>query len=288
MRRTDLKSQVDFKVLAILILIAALGYGAYAYFNLRDERTKLQGELAQSQDQLQKANEENTRLNNELQAEQAKIRTLVEEVSKISGTVGILEKLQKTDPELLQKYSKVYFLNENYVPSELAAIPSNYLFGSGETEEIHARVWPHLERMLRAASSAGLDLKVLSSYRSFGEQSSLKAGYKVTYGSGANKFSADQGYSEHQLGTTVDFTTSNIGSGLNGFEKTAEYEWLVQNASKYGFTLSYPEGNSYYIFEPWHWRFVGLNLADYLFTAKKFFYDLDQREIDQYLVNIFD
>jgi D-alanyl-D-alanine carboxypeptidase len=111
----------------------------------------------------------------------------------------------------------------------------------------------------------------------------------VTYGSGANAFSADQGYSEHQLGTTFDFTTEGIGGGLvTSFENTPAFAWLKDNAHKYGFTLSYPKDNAYYVYEPWHWRFVGEDLAEDLHEAGKTFYDWDQREIDKYLIKIFD
>ncbi len=98
----------------------------------------------------------------------------------------------------------------------------------------------------------------------------------------------DQGYSEHQLGTTVDFTTSDIGTSFSGFEQTQAYQWLLDNAYKYGFTLSYPQGNTYYQFEPWHWRFVGKDLAERLHEEGISFYDLSQREINQYLVFLFD
>ncbi|MEK7495870.1 MAG: D-alanyl-D-alanine carboxypeptidase family protein, partial [Patescibacteria group bacterium] len=64
--------------------------------------------------------------------------------------------------------------------------------------------------------------------------------------------------------------------------------WLTENAYKYGFILSYPKQNTYYRFEPWHWRFVGVALATKLHDGNKYFYDLSQREIDQYLVSIFD
>ena len=84
------------------------------------------------------------------------------------------------------------------------------------------------------------------------------------YGSGANSFSADQGYSEHQLGTTVDFSTSSLGGSLNGFDQTEAYEWLDKNAHRFGFILSYSKDNAYYIYEPWHWRFVGKDLALYI------------------------
>ena len=212
-----------------------------------------------------------------------------EKVGEISGTVDTLSKLSKTDPELLQKYSKVYFLNEHYVPERLTEIPNEYLYSDNAPGQIHTQVWPHLKELLDEAKTGSLALYVKSAYRSFGEQKSIKSSYKVTYGVGtANQFSADQGYSEHQLGTTVDFITTGLGGEPEGFEKTAPYLWLLNNASKYGFSLSYYQGNPYYIFEPWHWRYVGVELATFLQQENKHFYDLEQREIDEYLVNIFD
>jgi len=55
------------------------------------------------------------------------------------------------------------------------------------------------------------------------------------------------------------------------FNKTKAYQWLLNNAYKYGFILSYPENNEYYIYEPWHWRFVGIKLATKLHNENKFF-----------------
>ena len=110
----------------------------------------------------------------------------------------------------------------------------------------------------------------------------------MSYGSGANSFSADQGYSEHQLGTAIDFTTLELGSDFSSFEKTDAYKWLLDNAYEYGFILSYPKDNTYYQFEPWHWRFVGKSLANTLHQENKNFYDVDQRTIDSYLISIFD
>ncbi len=213
---------------------------------------------------------------------------LQEQMTALAGELGILNKLSKTDRELLQKYSKVYFLNENYVPGSLATITPEYLFAKDKPLQIHTNVALHLTQLLDTASSTGNPLLVTSAYRSFGTQAQLKSTYVVTYGSGANKFSAEQGYSEHQLGTTVDLTTLKVGVPSIKFEGTLGYVWLTQNAYRYGFIMSYPKQNTYYQFEPWHWRFVGVALATELHNEGKYFYDLDQREIDTYLVNIFD
>lgn len=227
-------------------------------------------------------------LTDNLRDEKNRNEAFVDQISEIAGTVGVLDKLSKTDKELLQKYSKVYFLNEHYVPEGLSEIQNEWKYNESRTFYLHSKVMPYFEEMLEAAKEDGIDLWVVSAYRSFDEQAALKGAYTVTYGSGANTFSADQGYSEHQLGTTVDFTTSGIGGGLAGFGDTAAYQWLLENAYRYGFILSYPENNTYYVYEPWHWRFVGVELAKDLHRKDDSFYDWDQRTIDEYLVNIFD
>lgn len=211
------------------------------------------------------------------------------EVGDFTDTITTLQKLSKTDPELLAKYSKVFFLNENYAPARFIEIPNEYKYTESKILKVHEQVWPFLKKMLDRASGFDIKIYVHSSYRSFNEQEALKTQYKVTYGAGsANQFSADQGYSEHQLGTTVDLITTGLNGDLIGFEKTKAYSWLSENAYKYGFILSYPKDNKFYIYEPWHWRFVGVKLANYLHKNNINFYDMEQRDIDEYLVSLFD
>ena len=211
-----------------------------------------------------------------------------DQIRKLSGTLGTLDKLAKTDKELLAKYSKVYFLNENYYPERLKQIDDKYVLKGKGDQYFHAKVIDHLYDMLKAAKRDGVDLKIVSAYRSFDEQSDLKGRYVQIYGEGANTFSADQGYSEHQLGTTVDLTTTEVGGTYESFKDTEAYKWLQKNAYKYGFILSYPEDNEFYVFEPWHWRYVGTDLARYLHRHDKTFYEMDQRKINEYLVDFFD
>jgi len=227
------------------------------------------------------------KINNEIAVSQNKLNQM-NQFDEVANAVGALSKLSKTDPELLKKYSKVYFLNEHYVPISLSKIEPIFLSNKSVNYEIHSNVLPYLEDLIEASERDKVSLFVLSAYRSFDIQTTLKENYKITYGSGANKFSADQGYSEHQLGTAIDFTTGKLDDALEGFDKTPEYQWLLDNAYKYGFVLSYPAGNTYYKFEPWHWRFVGVALATKLYDDKINFYNMDQRLIDNYLANIFD
>ncbi len=217
-----------------------------------------------------------------------KIGSYEQQVGSITGTVDTLQKLSKTDKQLLQKYSKVFFLNEYYAPARLEEVTSDYKYSDTKVVKIQADTWPYLKHLIDDARVNGVTIFVESGYRSFSEQQALKSKYKVVYGAGtANQFSADQGYSEHQLGTAVDFITVGLGGELDGFDKTTAYNWLLANAYKYGFILSYPKDNKFYVFEPWHWRFVGVKLATDLHNQGKNFYDLDQRNIDEYLVSVF-
>lgn len=282
-----------FPIIGFVMLGVCIALAGYLYLdisNLKKENIALQNALENAENTISEITQKNSSLNNKLVQKQVEVDSLGNQVGEIASTVGTLKKLSETDKELLQKYSKVYFLNENYVPSSLGVIDKKYIYQLKDKDlELHTNVLPYISRMLDVASTSGMKLEVISAYRSFGEQAGLKSAYKVTYGSGsANQFSADQGYSEHQLGTTVDFTTPKIGDTFSGFSKTPEYDWLLAHAHEYGFIISYPKDNGYYQFEPWHWRFVGIKLATMLHNEKKNFYDLDQREIDKYLITIFD
>ena len=244
-----------------------------------DQFNELKGVSATSTEAL---NNLYVTLSNVIQEESLKSKNLEEKVTS-------LDKLSKSDPQMLKKYSKVYFLNENYTPAKVEAIPTDYTLNKKNEYKIHADVLPFLQMMIDDARKEGLSLLVISAYRSFQTQASLKAQNKVTYGANtANRFVAEQGFSEHQLGTTVDFTILEISDTSVKFDTTKEYEWLQKNAHRYGFILSYPKGNAYYAYEPWHWRFVGKSLATQLYQDNINFYNLDQRSIDGYLLQIFD
>ncbi len=270
-----------------ILIVLGLGFGGYSYYTLSKENTALKASLDQSAADLAAEQKQKDDLVSTLQKAADQNKSFATQLDQVTATANQLKWLSFLDPQLMQKYSKVYFLNENYTPKELSPIDSKFLFNVSRPLEIHDRVLPFLQKMLQQAVTDGVNILVDSAYRSFSTQATLKSSYRVTYGSGANSFSADQGYSEHQLGTALDFTTPTIGGGLTGFEKTAAYTWMKDNAYKFGFILSYPQNNKYYIYEPWHWRFVGIELATKLHTDNKNFYDLDQREINTYLGNMF-
>ncbi len=297
------------QILVGIILGVSLGANLYLYLTLQDmqtaqaaERVSFQEQLSLLSSQLTTANatiadlrrdvtnleEDKDDLRDELRDERERNEAFEGQIRDIAGTVGDLDKLSKTDEELLQKYSKAYFLNENFVPSDLREIDDAYVQDDREPEYFHGDAMKFLEDLMDEAEDDNIDITIISAYRSFEEQNSLKGQFTQVYGEGANAFSADQGFSEHQLGTTVDFGTSNITSAQLTFADTEAYAWLLRNAHRYGFVLSYPEDNGFYVFEPWHWRFVGKDLARDLDRADAHFYDWEQRRIDEYLLNIFD
>lgn len=283
------KNTTTLSVALGIVAVVGLGF-LFVHLNaLQGDLSDLTLRYNQLSTQCAAKDEEVRTLSEALYSEQEKNVNLENQLDDVEDDLNDLEKLSRIDQELLQKYSKVYFLNEHYSPSSFSEIDEDLRYPEDKALTIHKRVSPFLENLLRKAKDSKIDLRVASAYRSFGEQSTLKSSYSVTYGSGtANRFSADQGYSEHQLGTTVDFTTVATQGALDGFDSTPAYAWLLANAYKYGFVLSYPENNAYYVFEPWHWRFVGKDLAEYLHKKKMGFYDMDQRDIDKYLIKIFD
>jgi LAS superfamily LD-carboxypeptidase LdcB len=282
-----------------IISLSGLAYASFFSYSTHTTLQKTKTEFTSStqsfearivdlENQLTSAKLENESISQFLSEEQKKIVALERLKRRNEQKIDTLEKLTTIDPELLKKYSKVFFLSENYTPPSTLPIDEEYKIKPDKDLEILEDVYPFLHNLLEDAHEDGIDLRVISAYRSFETQMQLKSTYVTTYGSGANQFSADQGYSEHQLGTTVDFGTPEVPGAYNSFENTTAFTWLIDNAHKYGFILSYPKGNAYYQYEPWHWRFVGQDLARDLKKEGKDFYEMDQREIDEYLIDIFE
>lgn len=299
--KTPLPERIFLIAVMAFLAAGAAGYAGYRHFKLDELRVLMESQnagleqtlklakenLLRTQEELVSAEEGKTALAESLASEEGKNKVFESQIREISATVNTLQKLSETDPELLKKYSKIYFLSENYSPAQLSAVDPKYLYNKNKSQLFLSGALPYLVAMLESARRDGVTLEVMSAYRSFYEQASVKYGYKVTYGGGANQFSADQGYSEHQLGTAVDFTTPEVGDAFSKFEGSGAYGWLKLNAHKFGFALSYPKDNAYYQFEPWHWRFVGIALTTKLHGSGEYFYNLSQREIDGYLALFF-
>ena len=120
----------------------------------------------------------------------------------------------------------------------------------------------------------GLILSVTSGFRRFEVQESILKATKAWKGDEAYKSVALPGHSEHQLGVAVDLSgkSVNYASTVYTFGNVPEGKWLVENSYKYGFILSYPKGKESitgYIYEPWHFRYVGVSFAKEIFDSEK-------------------
>src|SRR3989339_1813404 len=150
------KSQKYITLVVLILAISGLSGGSYLYYQtaegIKQNTADLEIKILEMDSTIVKLENKNNTLTYALQKEQEKNGIFETQIGEISGTVGKLDKLSKTDKELLQKYSKVYFLNEHYVPDSLATITPEFL-ANHEAQKIHAKVWPFLEKLLLEASS---------------------------------------------------------------------------------------------------------------------------------------
>lgn len=141
--------------------------------------------------------------------------------------------------------------------NELESVPTSM----NRTETLQKDAATAFNKMRSDAASQGIDLNVLSGYRSVSVQQQLWDAQVAKLGSEikAAQISAPPGYSEHQTGYAFDVGTNDPSSNLDqSFKSTAAYGWLNKNAGQYGFTQSYTgqqgQGAGE---EPWHWRYEG-------------------------------
>ena len=156
--------------------------------------------------------------------------------------------------------NKFNYLDSSYIPNNLELLDNSYA-KSGIYLVKEAK--DNIERLISDAKEDGMNIRVISAYRSYTYQENLYNNYVKNDGvENADTYSARPGYSEHQTGLVVDVTKAY--DNFNNFENTDEYNWMLENASNYGFILRYPkdkENITTYSFEAWHYRYVGVELA---------------------------
>jgi len=168
--------------------------------------------------------------------------------------------------DLLAVVDKEYSLYSTYAPSDLVYLSDYGISATYSGMQIRSIVIENLKKMVEDAAVFGHQLKALSAYRSYAMQVSTYNYWVSAVGQvQADRASARPAHSEHQLGTTIDFTSSDVGYKLSGnFGYTPSGKWLAENVHTYGFVLSYPEGSESvtgYKYEPWHFRYVGIEQA---------------------------
>ena len=174
---------------------------------------------------------------------------------------------------LLVLVDKRHLLPEGYTPQNLVRMDTGRAYMINRRDlSLTKTAERALQEMALAAQRDGITLVVSSSYRSYTYQKNLFDRYVRESGEKeAERFSARAGTSQHQLGTVVDF-----GSISDEFAQTRAGKWILQNASKYGWSLSFPKGYEAitgYVWESWHYRYIG---AEACALQQKWFDDIQQ------------
>lgn len=188
--------------------------------------------------------------------------TNVVAIINVNGDYEHYTNVQEADlnKDLLVLVNKYNYLSKNYKPDDLEEVINWYAFGENT---IKAEVYDQFIDMYNDAKEENLTLIITSGFRDYELQNELYVLYQDKYGKEeADQIAARPGFSEHQTGLCLDIVTYDVE--MEEFEETKEFEWLQENAYKYGFILRYPKGKELitgYNYESWHYRYVGIDIA---------------------------
>ncbi len=160
-------------------------------------------------------------------------------------------------------------------------IDSEHGLPPGYDPGINVQAASAIAELQEAADEQGITIEVFSGYRSYTYQAEVYERQNAVPETEVDLYSAPPGHSEHQLGTAFDVVWPGVVMGASDPRNDLLYAWLEQNAHRFGFVLSYPykRGDAWpysnrfiplvtaYIYEPWHLRFVGVELATSIFSA---------------------
>ena len=178
--------------------------------------------------------------------------------------------LAKNIDKITMLVNKYHYVEEDYIPKNLITV-NNFL--------INKEAYENFINMKNDILKEGMNIRIISAYRSFSYQDNLYNNYlKKDSKDIVDTYSARPGYSEHHTGLAIDIDNGKID--FNKFYLTKEFLWMDNNAHKYGFILRYPKDKEYitgYSYEPWHYRYVGREIATYIkkhnSTYEEYYYE---------------
>ncbi|MEG1583975.1 MAG: M15 family metallopeptidase, partial [Anaerovorax sp.] len=161
----------------------------------------------------------------------------------------------------------------NYRPEDLAPIKYYAEDRTPGARFMRQEAAEHFHGMVEAAEKNGISVVMTTAYRDYDFQKTLYDNYVSNEGQAeADKFSAKPGQSEHQTGLAVDVTSASVGYALTyEFGQSQEGKWLAEHAHEFGFILRFPEDKreiTGYNYEPWHFRYVGQDIAREIYKEK--------------------
>ena len=179
-----------------------------------------------------------------------------------------LDKDWYQDPNIIEKFSTTMLVNKFNKLKEGFEVPNivsiSKEFSDGETY-LSKEAADAFENMARDAKKEGYDIWANSAYRDYEKQQKLWDYYLKQYGKKYNeKYVARPGFSEHETGLAVDIKSLHNSV----FKNSKEYKWVLNNGYKYGFIHRYPSTKidiTGVSTESWHFRYVGVDIATYIY-----------------------
>lgn len=169
--------------------------------------------------------------------------------------------------------NKQHSLKPDYEPEDLVSVTVPTLSERPEPNKLRQEAATALKKMFSEALTANIKLYALSGYRSYETQLKLFNNYSKREGEeAANRYSARAGQSEHQTGLAMDVTSKSVDFQLHEmFGETKEGIWVKNNAHTFGFIIRYPKNKEEitgYIYEPWHLRYLGVDVATAVYISE--------------------
>lgn len=194
--------------------------------------------------------------------------TIETEVDPIVDKIDIIN--DESETVLVNKFNS---LSEDYIPSDLVTVSVPTILENPEVNQLREVADHALTSMFATAEEENLFLFARSGFRSYNTQVHLFNGYAEKHGEeAANTYSAKPGFSEHQTGLVMDVTSESVQFQLTEqFGDTPEGKWIAEHAHQFGFIIRYPQGKediTGYIYEPWHLRYVGKDVATAIYESK--------------------
>lgn len=177
------------------------------------------------------------------------------------------EDLIKTDvskgKEML--VNKYHSLDESYENKNIVKASLFYAFSD---QKLDSEAYDAFKSMANDAKEKGHIILILSSYRTYEKQKELWDSRKNSGGTKkADQYAARAGSSEHETGYAID--VADYHDENDNFGATDSFKWMKENSYKYGYILRYPQGKENitgYSYEPWHYRYVGIELAKKIYN----------------------
>lgn len=254
--------RVKYRMTVLLCLaIGTTGIVGCSASQTKEETKEVETETSKSESKLEKRIKAYRKKNPDLSKKEATKRVKMNldyEPYTHTKTIKDLDSYTM----LVNKYNG---LPEDYEPSDLVTVTN-----SGENDaKMRKKAAAAFEKLVDAAGDEGIELSACSAYRSYSYQKNLFENGVENYGQEyADAYWTRPGFSEHQTGLSVDIRLDGDTSDLDAPRYSDNYPWLLKHMHEYGFIVRYPDDKEEYTLispESWHLRYVGEELATYLY-----------------------